>query len=68
MSKIGNGKRKATKKQVELISDDFKVPNKELLIDWLSDNIVYKIVNEEFEIEALKLAEQKVNYSKKEEI
>ncbi|MCB0540040.1 MAG: helix-turn-helix transcriptional regulator [Bacteroidetes bacterium] len=65
LSKIENGKRKATKKQVELISDYFNVPIKELLIDWLSDKIVYEIVDEEFGVEALKVAEQKVNYQKK---
>lgn len=65
MSKIENGKRKATKKQVELISDYFKVSMKELLIDWLSDKIVYDIEEEEFGIEALKVAEEKVKYQKR---
>ncbi len=65
LSKIENGKRKATKKQVELISDYFNVPIKELLIDWISDKIIYDIKDEEFGAEALKVAEQKVNYQKK---
>ncbi len=65
LSKIENGKRKATKKQVELISDYFKVSMKELLIDWLSDKIVYDIEEEEYGIEALKVAEQKVKYQKR---
>ena len=65
MSKIENGKRKATKKQVELISDYFKVSMKELLIDWLSDKIVYDIEEEEYGIEALKVAEEKVKYQKR---
>jgi transcriptional regulator with XRE-family HTH domain len=65
LSKIENGKRKATKKQVKLISDYFKVSMKELLIDWLSDKIVYDIEEEEFGIEALKVAEEKVKYQKR---
>lgn len=65
LSKIENGKRKATKKQVELFSDYFKVSMKELLIDWLSDKIVYDIEEEEFGIEALKVAEEKVKYQKR---
>lgn len=65
LSKIENGKRKATKKQVELISHYFNVPVKELLIDWLSDKIVYDIEEEEFGIEALKVAEEKVKYQKR---
>ena len=65
MSKIENGKRKATKKQVELISDYFKVSMKELLIDWLSDKFVYDIVDVEFGIEAFKVAEEIVIYLKR---
>ena len=65
LSKIENGKRKATKKQVELISDYFNVSIKELIIDWLSDKIIYDIVDEEFGVEALKVAEEKVKYQKK---
>lgn len=64
LSKIENGKRKATKKHVELISDYFNVSMKELLIDWLSDKIIYDIKDEEFGVEALKVAEQKVKYQK----
>lgn len=64
LSKIENGKRKATKKQVVLISDYFNVSMKELLIDWLSDKIIYDIEEEEFGIEALKVAEEKVKYQK----
>ena len=65
LSKIENGKRKASKKQVELISEYFNVEPKELIIEWLSDNIVYYIEEEEFGIEALRVAEEKVKYQKK---
>jgi len=65
LSKIENGKRKATKKQVELISNYFNVSIKELIIDWLSDKIIYDIRDEEFGFEALKVAEQKVKYQKR---
>lgn len=65
LSKIENGKRKATKRQVELISEYFNVQIKELIIDWLSDKIIYDIEDEEFGAEALKVAEQKVKYQKK---
>ena len=64
LSKIENGKRKATKKQVELISEYFNVPIKELMIDWLSDKIIFDIEEEEFGVEALKVAELKVKYLK----
>jgi transcriptional regulator with XRE-family HTH domain len=64
LSKIENGKRKASKKHVELMSEYFNVSLKELVIEWLSDKIVYDIEEEEFGIEALKVAEEKVKYEK----
>lgn len=65
LSKIENGKRKATRKHVKLISDYFNVSTKDLMIEWLSDKIIYDIEDEEFGIEALKVAEQKVKYQKR---
>ncbi|GAB1453975.1 helix-turn-helix transcriptional regulator [Draconibacterium sp.] len=64
LSKIENGKRKASKKHVELMSEYFNVSLKELVIEWLSDKIVYDIEEEEFGIEALRVAEEKVKYEK----
>ena len=60
LSKIENGKRKATKKQVELISNYFNVSMKELLIDWLSDKIIYDIEEEEFGGLFSKLCQQRI--------
>ncbi len=67
LSKIENGKRKATRKQVEILADYYNATTKELIIDWLSDKIIYDIEDDEFGIEALKVAEQKVSYLKKKE-
>ena len=67
LSKIENGKRKATRKQVEILAEYYNAATKELIIDWLSDKIIYDIENDEFGIEALKVAEQKVSYLKKKE-
>ncbi len=64
LSKIENGKRKATKKQVELIAKYFDFSTKELVIDWLSDKIIYDVEDEEFGYEALKVAEEKIKYLK----
>lgn len=64
LSKIENGKRKATKRQVEMISDYFQVSTKELIIDWLSDKIIYDVEDEEFGYEAIKVAEEKIKYLK----
>jgi transcriptional regulator with XRE-family HTH domain len=62
LSKIENGKRKASRNQVEKIAEYFNTPQKELIIEWLSDKIIYDIEDDEFGLEALKVAEQKVNY------
>lgn len=62
LSKIENGKRKASRLQVEKLSKHFNIPPKELIVEWLSDKIIYDIENDEYGLDALKVAEQKVNY------
>lgn len=62
LSKIENGKRKASRIQVEKLSKYFNIPPKELIVEWLSDKIIYDIEDDEYGIDALKVAEQKVNY------
>lgn len=62
LSKIENGKRKATRNQVEKIAEYFNTSLKELIVEWLSDKILYDIEDDEYGLDALKVAEQKVNY------
>ncbi|MEL0457617.1 helix-turn-helix transcriptional regulator [Flavobacteriaceae bacterium SZ-1-7] len=62
LSKIENGKRKATRNQVEKIAEYFNTSLKELIVEWLSDKIIYDIEDDEYGLDALKVAEQKVNY------
>lgn len=63
LSKIENGKRKATKKQFGLIAEYFKISTKELIIDWLSNKIIYD-EGKEYGYEALKVAEEQIIYLK----
>jgi len=65
LSKIENGKRKASIEQVRKLSKYFNIPEKELTVDWLSDKIIYEIEDEKFGKEALKLAEERIHYKKK---
>jgi transcriptional regulator with XRE-family HTH domain len=65
LSKIENGKRKASMEQVKKLSKYFNVSEKELTVDWLSDKIIYEIEDEKFGKEALKLAEERIHYKKK---
>ncbi len=62
LSKIETGKRKANKKQIEELAKYFRVDKRELIVTWLSDRILYEIIDEELGEEALKAAEEKIRY------
>lgn len=65
LSKMEHGKRKANKEQVIKLAEFFKTNEKELLVIWLSDRVVYEIKDEEFANDALKVAEKQINFLKK---
>lgn len=65
LSKIEHGKRKATRDQVLKLAEYFETEKESLLISWLSDKILYEVGNEDLAKEALKVAEQKLNYHSK---
>lgn len=65
LSKIERGQRKLSKEQVIKLANFFNYNEKEMLITFLSDRIIYEIGNEEFAKEALKVAENKIDYLKK---
>ena len=62
LSKIERGQRKLKKEQVVKLSDFFNYSEKEMLITFLSDRIIYEISNEDYAKEALKAAEEKMEY------
>jgi len=65
LGKIEKNNRKPTKQLIEKFSKLFNVSEKDLTIEFLSDNIAYQIMDEEdFAIEVLKVAEKKVKYLK----
>ena len=68
MSRIERGQRKASRGQILKLAEYFSVDENELLVAWLSDKIVYEISEEENAIEALKVAEEKIQYNKKQDI
>lgn len=63
LSKIERGERKASKEQIIKIATIFGVDQKELLINYLSDKILFNLVNEEFAADAIKVAEKKIKYA-----
>ena len=64
LSRIERGKRKATREQVVNLAKYFKVNEKDLLVAWLSDKLVYEVADEEVALKALQVAEEKVKYNK----
>jgi len=64
LAKIERNERQATKKIIKLISDLFKLDEKKLQNDFLSDQIAYKIFHEEADLSVLKDVEEKFKYLK----
>lgn len=62
LSKIENGKRNATKEHVIKLAVYFKVDEKSLMVNYLSDKIVKELKYEVNSKEILKVAEEKITY------
>ena len=64
LGKIERNERPPTKEQIKQVAKYFKRDEKELLKEFLSDLIAYRILEEEVDIDTLKVAEEKVQYLK----
>ena len=64
LGRIERNERQPTKEIIAGIAKIFNQDLKKLLDDHLSDQIAYKIINENADINILKVAEQKVKYLK----
>ncbi|KAF0129148.1 MAG: putative DNA binding protein [Bacteroidetes bacterium] len=62
LAKIERNERTPTKQLIKNISIYFNFDEKELLNEFLSDQIVYKILDEEANVNILKVAEKKIKY------
>lgn len=62
LSRIENGKRLPTKEQVIQLSKFYNVEKSDLIIQWLSDKLVYEVRDEEAALEAIQVAEEKIKY------
>lgn len=62
LSKIERGQRRANREQVLKLADYFNVKAEELLLAWLSDQVLYEVENEELAIQALQIAEERLAY------
>ena len=64
LAKFERNERPPAKDLIRLLANYYKIENKTLLKQFLSDQIAYKILDEEEGLEILKVAEEKVVYLK----
>lgn len=62
LSRIETGKRLPTKAQIRILASFYNYSEKELLMQLISDKIIYEIKNEDFGLEGFYLTEQKIKY------
>ncbi|MCD4694892.1 MAG: helix-turn-helix domain-containing protein [Bacteroidales bacterium] len=62
LSKIERGERKARREQIQKIAKALGLNEENLLIEYLSENIAYEILEEEKAKDVLKVAESKIEY------
>ena len=65
LSKIERSERKATKEQIIKLAEILELNEEDLLVQYLSEKILYEIKDEELGSKALKVAEQKMKYLSK---
>jgi transcriptional regulator with XRE-family HTH domain len=64
LAKIERDQRPPTKVLIKKVADFFQVNERLLLEEFLSDQIAYKILDEDADLQILKVAEEKVAYLK----
>jgi transcriptional regulator with XRE-family HTH domain len=64
LGRIERNERQASREMISGIARIFEQDEQELLKKYLSDRIAYKIINEDADIDVLKVAEKKVAYLK----
>lgn len=62
LSRIENGKRLPTREQLNLLCKYYTVEKDDILVQWLSDKIVYEIKDEDLALPAMLVAEEKIKY------
>ena len=62
LSKMERGLRKISKEQVVKLASFFNYDEKKMLLIYLSDQIIYEIGEEKYAVEALKVAEELIEY------
>jgi len=64
LSKMERGERKLTKELILKLAQMYKVKPEKLIIDFLSEKVLYELEDEDFGLEALKVAEKQLKYKR----
>ena len=64
LSKMERGERKFSKELVLKLADLYKANSDKLVIAFLSEKVLYELEDEDFGLEALKVAERQLKYKK----
>jgi len=65
LSKMERGERKFSKELVLKLADLYKANSDKLIIDFLSEKVLYELEDEDFGLEALKVAEKHLEFKRK---
>ncbi len=68
LSKMERGERKFSKELVLKLADLYKANSHKLVIDFLSEKLLYDLEDEDFGLEALKVAEKQLKYKKQKNV
>ena len=64
LSKLERGERKLSKQLILKLAELYEVNADKLIIDFLSEKVLYELEDEDFGLEALKVAEKQLKYKK----
>jgi len=62
LSKIERGERKATREQINKLAEILEINKESLIVQYLSEKILYELKGEDLGIQALKVAEKTIKY------
>lgn len=64
LSKMERGERKFSKELILKLANLYNANSDDLIIDFLSEKVYYELIDEEYGLQALKVAEEKIKYNK----
>jgi transcriptional regulator with XRE-family HTH domain len=64
LSKIERADKRATREQIVHLAKMYEADEKDLMVSYLSERVIYQVEDEDLAIEALKEAEEMIKYKK----